>query len=206
MPTQSVRRAALAATAAGLVAAAPLACAQSARAAAYPPVPGGFSVSASLVIAGGHLVFSATLPGGQQIVLNLVLPTLPPTLPLPLGARASRSVHRVPLQQQLATFTADAEGHVSGEVTIPANTTPGVHLLTLTPKGSNKVLSVPVLVSLPSNAAENTYLSAATVAYKKPLIRSASSLLSAQAAAAAGLAVGGAAAVTLLRRRRRDQD
>jgi hypothetical protein len=205
MPTPS-KRAALAVAATGLIAAAPVACAQAAHAADYPPGLGDISVSTSLVIVGGHLTFTATLPSGPPILVQVTLPSLPTALP---GAASRGVARRAPLTQRLATFTADPQGHVSGQVTIPANTAPGDYQLTVTAPGSKHVLSTPIRVSLPrTNASANVQLNALDTAYKKPLATSGSGSPSRQATAAAGLAVGVGAAVVAVRRRRsrNDQD
>jgi hypothetical protein len=205
MPRTSIRRTALAVTAASLITIAPLVGAQAAHAAVYPPVPVGFGINTSIVIAGGRITFTATLFTGQTIFLQLSLPT---GTPFP-GLRASRGTGRTQLVERLGTYTADAQGHVSGEVTIPANTTPGVHLLTLTAKGSKQVWSTPITVSRPGSVAHDTAIAAVNTNYKKPLTPSASSSRMTEAAEAAGLVAVGGAAVAAIRRRRRtseDQD
>jgi hypothetical protein len=197
MPRTPIRRAALAVTAAGLFSIAPLAGAQAAHAAVYPPFPGGFTISTTLVIAGGQLTFTATLPTGQTIHFQLALPIQ--GIPF---LRASRGTERTPLTEQLATYTTDAHGRVSGKVTIPANTTPGVHMLTLTAEGSRQTWSTPITVIRPSSVAHRKAIAAPDTMYNKPLAVKGSSLRMNEAAGASGLVVAGGAAVLALRRRR----
>ena len=199
MPTPSMRRAALAVTAASLITAAPVACAEAAHAADYPPGLGNINVSAGLVIVGGHITFTATLPSGQPITVQVTLPPIPTA---PVGAASRGETRRVPLTQRLATYTADAQGHVSGQVTIPADTAPGAYLLTLTAEGSKDVLSTPIRVSPPGNVSADAQLNTLSSAYKKPLAASESVVTSRQVTATAGLAVGVGAAVVAVRRRR----
>jgi hypothetical protein len=197
MPRTSIRRATLAVTAAGLISIAPLASAQAAHAAVYPPLPGGFTISTTLVFAGGDLTFTATLPTGQTIRFQLALPVQ--GIPI---LRASRGTERTPLTERLATYTTDAHGRVSGKITIPADTTPGVHMLTLTVEGSRQTWSTPITVSQPSSVAHRKAIAAPGTMYNKPLAVRGSSLRVNEAAGASGLIVAGGAAVLALRRRR----
>ncbi|WP_133259867.1 hypothetical protein [Streptacidiphilus pinicola] len=126
--------------------------ASAADAEAYPPGGGPFVVSTTLVISGGRLTFTATLPFGEPIVVELALPTLP-ALP---GPSPSGSPHAdVPKRhdrppQTLATLVPDAHGHVCGSVTIPAGTAPGDHLLMLATTKSHHVLAATPLQVLSS--------------------------------------------------------
>lgn len=138
------------AAATGLSCLGALAGASAAQAQCYPPGGGPFVVSTTLVIAGGKLTFTATLPCGQPIVVELSLPPLPP---LPAHPH-SGSVDVVPKGRQdvkapqaLATLVPDAHGHVSGSVTIPQGTAPGQHTLTLvTTKDHHVLVTAPLRV------------------------------------------------------------
>lgn len=147
------RRAGVVAAAASLSCLGVLTGASTAQAQPYPPPGGPFIVSTTLVIAGGHLTFTATLPFGKPIVVELNLPT---PLPLPgpsrfAGTHAGSPNHQeAEPAQKLATLVPDARGHVFGSITIPRGTVPGDHVLTLATTNGHRTLMASPLRILPS--------------------------------------------------------
>ncbi len=134
------RRACAVAAAAGPSRPGGLAGASPARAQAYPPGGSAFVSSTTLVLVGGHLTFTATLPFAEPVVVDLSLPILPP-LPGPsaaAGTQANQTKHQeTQATRTLATLMPDAHGRVFGTVTIPSSTVPGDHVLRLaTNKGA----------------------------------------------------------------------
>jgi hypothetical protein len=205
--SELARRAGVVAAATGLSFLGALAGASEARAQAYPPGGGPFVVSATLVIVGGHLTFTATLPFGEPIVVELNLPPLPGQSPSP-GTQAGSPRRYAGQTRTLAMLVPDAHGRISGSVTVPRGTVPGPHVLTLaTAHGHHVILSSPLRVlPVPSRDAEppqrpaDGYVDAAFVQasparqFVKPLL------------AAGAMTVGSGLGGWALRRTRRCRD
>ncbi|MEU9009423.1 hypothetical protein AB0D12_06470 [Streptomyces sp. NPDC048479] len=165
MPRRSGWRVALAATTTSLIAAASLVAAQPAVA-QYPPAP-GVVIDDNTVAPGDPINHTATgFQPLEQVVVSLV--------PAP-GAAAAGALRASPASVRplasatpngdgggsgggggggggggsvvLGTFTADANGKVTGRITIPAGVRPGVYLYQLVGQTSGLTLSARVTVS-----------------------------------------------------------
>jgi hypothetical protein len=201
----SIRRAVLAAAAA-LLAASPLACAQTAFA-AYPPVPGTVSVSATTVVAGGQLGFTASgFDAGEMILVELGGLLAPP--PQNRTADVPDSSEKGHGGVSLGTFQADGRGDLTGTVTVPSDMRPGTHRLTLTGQNSNLTLAARITVR-PSHGrpgapgTEGPDNSTGQSAHQESsLAMTGANGTLVSVCAATGLALAGSGATLIARRRR----
>jgi hypothetical protein len=163
MPRRSRRRVAMAVATASLIATVPLVAAEPAFA-QYPPAP-GVVIDVTTVAPGGPINFTATgFQEAEPVVASLV-----PGAGAAAGAAAAalRSLRASPSSVQpiagatpkgddggegrdtvvLGTFNAEANGIVTGTVTIPESVPPGIYLLQLVGSTSGVTVSAQVTVS-----------------------------------------------------------
>jgi hypothetical protein len=131
MSITSIRRIALAATAAVLLAVpATVASAPAAGAAPYPPDTGPMTLTATTVSAGGSLTVGGSSFKGEELV----------------AARLTTPLRR-PDPTLLGVFKTDTTGKLSGDVRIPRSTPAGSYVLSLTGSESGLYLSANIKVS-----------------------------------------------------------
>jgi hypothetical protein len=132
MSITSIRRIALAASTAVLLAVpATLVSAPAASAAPYPPGAGPITVSANTAVAGSVLTFTGSSFKWPERV----------------AVRFTSSVRSAPDPTLLAVVTANTSGEVSGSVTIPRNTPTGSYDFALIGSTSGMYLSAIITVS-----------------------------------------------------------
>ncbi|MFF3247484.1 LPXTG cell wall anchor domain-containing protein [Streptomyces sp. NPDC002870] len=163
MPRRSRWRVAMAVATASLIAAVPLVAAEPAFA-QYPPAP-GVVIDDATVAPGDPINFTATgFQPAEPVVASLV-----PGAAAGAAAAAARSLRTSPSSVQpiaaatpkgddcddggdgdtvvLGTFTADANGIVTGTVTIPESVPPGIYLFQLVGSTSGVTVSAQVTVT-----------------------------------------------------------
>jgi hypothetical protein len=160
-----------------------------------------------LVIAGGHLTFSATLPFAEPIVVQLTLPPLPQPRsesPSAAASHVNQSWSQDVAPKTLVTLVPDAQGHVSGSVTIPPQTIPGDHVLTLTTANGQQVLAATPLRVLQSASADtlSAQVGAGNVAWRPSERASAAGQFTKPLLAAGAMTIGTGLGGWALRRRR----
>ncbi|GAA2629314.1 hypothetical protein [Streptomyces vastus] len=167
MPRRPGRHVALAAATASLIAATPLVAAEPAFA-QYPPAP-NVVIDDDTVAPGDSITFTATgFESGEEVVVSLVPAGGAAAGGATVGAGATGGAATALLRTSpssvrafmaaapvgdedkgtvvLGTFTADENGVVTGTVTIPSNTRPGVYLLRLVGQSSGLKLTARLTV------------------------------------------------------------
>jgi hypothetical protein len=135
MPIPSIRRIALAASAAILLTVPAVAVSASAASAApYPPGTGPLVLGSSTVTAGGSLSFAGSgFTVGERVAARLTAPV-----------RTGSEWHDSTL---LTVVTANLSGVASGTATIPRNVPSGMYVFSLTGSASGQFLSANISVS-----------------------------------------------------------